>query len=191
MKRLGLILSCVLLTSSVQARFHVASGPSNFEHYLEQYDYTIVCFSESADYKILQNRMIAASNYDEFKHLLRKRIAFVMVNVSKDAGKKIAAQFNIQVFPSLVVFDHHMPRAAQAKAPATAKKITQMLYKFFGKDIDKMVLEERAHQDKAHAQTVPTYYGYNSSAYLWDYPYSQWGVAPYGVTVIAADRDYL
>jgi hypothetical protein len=82
-------------SAMVFAKYHEVKSDVDFNKLINQYQYSVACFApaqgandEKEDFKDLQNRVKAASKYDDFK-LLKKDVGFLMVDTASKKAQDL------------------------------------------------------------------------------------------------------
>lgn len=186
------ILLMVMLPVMVCAKYHKVKNDAEFDRLINQYEYSVVCFAPAQgsqdnkeEFQVLQNRMQAASKYDDFKTLLKKDVGFLMVDSASKKAQDLPKDFSIAKFPTCLIFHEGAAAGSKMVAPQSASDLIKLLKQKFGKEIETLTKERREDDRLDRQERIANYYSYSSSPYAWYpyayWPYSRWGVYPYGL----------
>lgn len=186
----------IALPTVIVAKFQDVHNDAEFDRLLNQYQFSVVCFASAkgADdqkdaFKDLKNRMIAAAKRDDFK-LLRKDVGFLMVDSSSKKVQDLPHDYKISKFPICLIFQDGKMIESSIFNPKSTSDIIKFLDKNVGNQLDDLVADRKENARLDREERIASYYQYASSPWVnppygWmpygTYPYTRWGVYPYGL----------
>ena len=190
------LLTVILLSQGLQARYFAVKNDSQFVDETNKYEFVITCFLPdphsgqdfdrklNKDIKLLQDTVRSTSETGPYKKILKNEVGFVVVDTSKENMTPLLKKYNISTEddqPQFLLFKNGKVITAMSGKLAklvgfiSKSDLLEFIDDYFGKSFDE-ILSKRAEEDAQDREMqIAKYQAYAS----YRYPYG--GYAPYNI----------
>lgn len=177
---------------AVDARYHMVTSSRKYHDFINEYQYTVLCFvdskkefvdrSEQKDHSrsiaLFKKALKSASVSGDYKDFLKKEVGFLLVDVSKRSAKGLEDPFYFSEMPACVLLEHGEPidehgQPVQIAGFSTKRDILEFLDENVKGELEEIVEKKEEELEQKQAERIARYEAYGRS------PWGVWGPSYY------------